>query len=139
MTPVGQPRPVAASGAGQPGLEDELMTALRRARFSRQRAGATSWRTWHDASNPSQILEQFVVASREEHLRQHEHVTKLDQNPLDRIREMTDASHPLTVTHWLALAQRTSLLTPGLRPPARRHRYRRCGQPLLRRSDRAPV
>jgi Transmembrane secretion effector len=90
----------------RPGLSDELMTALQRTRFSRRRTGATSWRAWQDASDPSRILEQFVVASWDEHLRQHERVTKRDQGRLDRIRELTDPAHPVTVTHWLAVSRR---------------------------------
>ena len=90
----------------QTGLEEQLMTALQRTRFSRRRTGATSWRAWQDASDPSWILEQFVVASWDEHLRQHERVTKRDQGRLDRIRELTDPAHPVTVTHWLAVTRR---------------------------------
>jgi MFS family permease len=86
----------------RPGLVDELMTALQDTRFSRRRTGATSWRAWSDAANRARVLEQFVVASWDEHLRQHERVTKRDQKRLDRLREMTDPAHPVTVTHWLA-------------------------------------
>jgi len=88
----------------RPGLEDELMTALRRTRNGRRRTGATSWKAWRDASNPSRMLEQFVVASWDEHLRQHERVTRRDQDRLDQVRQMTDPAHPVTVTHWLALS-----------------------------------
>jgi predicted MFS family arabinose efflux permease len=90
----------------RPGLEDELMTALQRTRFSRRRTGATSWRAWRDAANQNRILEQFVVASWDEHLRQHERLTKRDQSRLDRIREMTDPANPVTVTHWLAVPRK---------------------------------
>ena len=56
---------------------------------------------WRDASDPGRILEQFVVASWDEHLRQHERVTQRDQARLDRVRALTDPDHPVTVTHWL--------------------------------------
>jgi MFS family permease len=105
QTPDG-PVLVSAEYWAQPGLEDQLMTALQRTRFSRRRTGATSWRAWQDASDPSRILEQFVVASWDEHLRQHERVTKRDQGRLDRIRELTNPAHPVTVTHWLAVTRR---------------------------------
>jgi len=85
----------------QPGKENELVTALEHTRFSRRRTGATSWRAWRDASDPTRILEQFVVASWDEHLRQHERVTQRDQARLDRVRALTDPDHPVTVTHWL--------------------------------------
>jgi MFS family permease len=85
----------------RPGSENELVTALEGTRFSRRRTGATSWRAWRDAGDPSRILEQFVVASWDEHLRQHERVTQRDQARLDRVRALTDPDHPVTVTHWL--------------------------------------
>ena len=87
----------------RPGLEDELMTALEQTRYSRRRTGAIMWRAWRDASDGRRIIEQFVVASWEEHLRQHERVTKRDQERLDRVRSTTDPDHPVTVTHWLAV------------------------------------
>ena len=48
------------------------------------------------------ILEQFVVGSWDEHLRQHERVSRHDQQRLEEIEAMTEPSHPATVTHWLA-------------------------------------
>jgi MFS family permease len=106
ITPGQAPRgPVLVSieYRGRPGLEDELMTALRNVRFSRRRTGATSWRAWRDAADATRMIEQFVVASWDEHVRQHEHVTKRDQDRLDRVRDMTDPAHQVTVTHWLTV------------------------------------
>ena len=51
-----------------------------------------------DAANPRRIVEQFVVASWSEHLRQHERVTVRDHERLDAIRSMTDPEHPTVVT-----------------------------------------
>jgi hypothetical protein len=73
-----------------------------KARFSRRRTGATSWRAWRDAADPARVLEQFVVASWTEHLRQHERVSKRDQARLDKINELADPARPAEVTHWLA-------------------------------------
>ncbi|MFD1649159.1 MFS transporter [Pseudonocardia alaniniphila] len=84
------------------GADAELLAALRDVRFSRRRSGATSWRVWQDAAEPHRIVEQFVVASWEEHLRQHERVSERDQKRLARIWAMTDPDRPPTVTHWLA-------------------------------------
>jgi MFS family permease len=83
------------------GSEDQLLAELRDARFSRRRTGASSWRVWRDAGDPGRILEQFIVASWQEHLRQHERVTGRDQQRLERIRAMTDPARPTTVTHWV--------------------------------------
>jgi predicted MFS family arabinose efflux permease len=110
--------PVVASGAGQAagpvmvsveyrpqaGSHDDLLAALRGARFSRRRTGAVSWRAWQDATDPDRIVEQFVVASWPEHLRQHERVTRRDADRLDKVRALTDPDHPPVVTHWLTPA-----------------------------------
>lgn len=79
----------------------DLLAALRDARFSRRRTGAIAWRIWQDAADPDRIVEQFVVASWEEHLRQHERVTRRDADRLDKIRAMTDPDRPPVTTHWL--------------------------------------
>jgi len=53
-------------------------------------------------------VEQFVVASWEEHLRQHERATIRDSGRLGKIRAMTDPAHPATATHWLTAGQQRS-------------------------------
>jgi MFS family permease len=98
------------------GRRDDLAAALRDARFSRRRTGAIDWRAWQDATDPDRIVEQFVVASWDEHLRQHERVTRRDAERLAKIRALTDPGHPVIVTHWLT----PGWLTPGqagARPP----------------------
>jgi predicted MFS family arabinose efflux permease len=100
--PPGGPVMVSVEYWPSPGRTDELLAALEDARFSRRRTGASAWRVWQDAAEPNRIVEQFVVASWSEHLRQHERVTVRDQARLDSIRAMTDPEHPTTVTHWLA-------------------------------------
>jgi hypothetical protein len=46
-----------------PGQHDQLIAALRDARFSRRRTGASAWRVWRDAADPDRVVEQFIVAS----------------------------------------------------------------------------
>jgi Transmembrane secretion effector len=99
--PVG-PVMVTVEYVALPGREDELIAALEDARFSRRRTGASSWRAWRDSAQPDRILEQFIVASWDEHLRQRERVTERDQRRLDAIRAITGPGRPPTVTHWLA-------------------------------------
>jgi predicted MFS family arabinose efflux permease len=86
----------------RPGLERDIVDALYAGRHARRRTGAVSWRVWRDAADPGRVLEQFVVGSWDEHLRQHERVSRRDQQRLDEIGAMTDPSRPTTVTHWLA-------------------------------------
>jgi hypothetical protein len=83
------------------GNEKELMAVLEGTRFSRRRTGASAWRLWRDSAEPSRILEQFVVVSWDEHLRQHGRATVRDQARLDHARSLTDPGRPTTVTHWL--------------------------------------
>jgi MFS family permease len=83
------------------GLEQQMLTELRDARFSRRRTGGSSWRVWQDAADPGRILERFVVASWDEHLRQRERVTKRDQQRLDSIRGMSKPDQPPQTTHWV--------------------------------------
>ena len=99
--------------------EDQLMTALQKTKDSRRRTGAISWRAWHDASDPGRVLEEFVVASWDDHLRQHERVTKREQAHLERVRELTDPDHPLAVTHWLAVSSRKVPRSPASRRDCR--------------------
>jgi predicted MFS family arabinose efflux permease len=98
--PPGGPVMVTVEYRANEGFEDDLVAALEDARFSRRRTGASHWRVWQDAADPGRVVEQFVVASWSEHLRQHERVTVRDQERLDKIRSMTDPDHPTTVTHW---------------------------------------
>jgi len=84
------------------GREQDLLEALYDGRYARRRTGATSWRVWRDAADPGRVLEAFVVASWEDHLRQHERVSVRDEQRLTDIDAMTDPDHPPTVTHWLA-------------------------------------
>jgi hypothetical protein len=86
----------------RPGLERDPIEALYAGRRARRRTGAVSWRVWRDAADPGHVVEQFVVGSWDEHLRQHERVSLRDQQRLEEIKAMTDPSQPPTVTHWLA-------------------------------------
>jgi hypothetical protein len=55
---------------------------------------------WQDSADPDRVVEQFIVASWAEHLRQHERITRRDADRLSRVRAMTDPDRPVVVTHW---------------------------------------
>jgi Transmembrane secretion effector len=78
------------------GRQNDLLTALEDNRFSRRHTGAAPGASGRMRPDPNRILEQFVVASWDEHLRQHERLTARDQDRLDKIRAMTDPAHPVT-------------------------------------------
>ena len=86
----------------KPGLEREVIEKLYAGRRARRRTGAVSSCLWVDAADPRRILEQFVVGSWDEHLRQHERVSRRDEHRLTEIADMTDPRRPPTITHWLA-------------------------------------
>jgi len=100
-TPNG-PVMVSVEYRPRPGLEKSFLTALYDTRWSRRRTGASSWRVWRDSAEPDRFVEQFVVGSWQEHLRQHERVSARDQERLNRIRALTDPERPPVVTHWVA-------------------------------------
>jgi MFS family permease len=81
---------------------DELLAGLVAVRRTRLRTGATSWRAYRDAEQPDLVVEQFVVPSWEEHLRQHDgRVTGVDQQGLDLVRGLSDP--PPTVRHLFSV------------------------------------
>ena len=101
-TEAGGPVLVTVEYRPKHGLESAVVQKLRDGRYARRRTGAVSWRVWINAADPSRVLEQFVVGSWEEHLRQHERVSRRDQERLREITAMTEPTAPPTVTHWLA-------------------------------------
>jgi MFS family permease len=100
-SPPGGPVLVTVEYQALPGRQEDLLAALRDARFSRRRTGASSWRVWQDGAQPTRFLEQFVVASWQDLQRQRTRVTVRDQHRYDVIASMTNPAHPVTVTQWL--------------------------------------
>ncbi len=99
--PPGGPVMVTVEYWPRPEMAEDLLVALQQTRFSRRRTGASAWRVWQDAADPGRLVEQFVVASWTEHLRQHARVTLRDQRRLDAVRAMTDPARPTVATHWV--------------------------------------
>jgi len=83
------------------GCVPDLVRALRRLRYGRRRTGATSWRVWQDGSDPNRVLEEFVVASWDEHQRQHERLTTRDERRISALRDYTVSGAEPAVTHWI--------------------------------------
>ncbi|MGO9727821.1 MAG: MFS transporter [Streptosporangiaceae bacterium] len=81
--------------------EQQFLQAMARLRQSRLRTGATGWALYQDGQNPRLFIEQFSVASWEEHLRQHQQrQTGTDQQYHD---DAAALSNPQPQTgHYLA-------------------------------------
>ena len=82
-----------------PGREQELIAAVTGVERLRRRTGAIGWSCWRDTSDPAHVVEEFLVASWEDHQRQHERITVRDRARLDAITACTD--RPPTAEHWL--------------------------------------
>lgn len=69
----------------------------------RRRDGAYAWGVMVDVEDPERVIEWFLVASWEEHLRQHRRVSRADRAVQDAVRAFhRDASAP-AVEHSIAL------------------------------------
>jgi len=89
----------------KPGREHEVIEKLYAGRYARRRTGAMRWSVWTDVADPGRVCEPFVVGSWEEHLRQHERVSRRDEQRLQEIADLTDPVQPPKVAHWLAAHQ----------------------------------
>ena len=113
----------------RPGRERDLVEALHAGRHARRRTGAISWRVWRDAADPGRVLEQFVVGSWEEHLRQHERVSR-PRPAAPRGDQGDDRPKPAHDRHSLAGALSWDALGRIYAPP--RHESRLSTHPRRR-------
>jgi MFS family permease len=97
------------------GREADLLEALAHLRRSRRRTGASSWRVWRELDRPLHYFESFMVASWDEHLRQHERVTVADRARQQRVHDLVEPGHSPVVTHMAAADTRAA--PPDYRMP----------------------
>jgi MFS family permease len=95
-----------------------FLVAVRSVRDERLRDGAINWTIYRDLAAGNRFIEQFVVESWLEHLRQHERVSRHDAEAQSRVRDLTlDPSIVPIVTHSLAIGVCTppslAVITPG--------------------------
>jgi len=84
-----------------PEREVAFLEAMVRVRLSRLRTGATQWGLFRDGETPREWVELFVVASWDEHLRQHsDRLTGADTAYLDYARSLSDPEP--TTSHLIA-------------------------------------
>jgi MFS family permease/quinol monooxygenase YgiN len=84
----------------RPDSAEEFAALMRRIERMRRRTGAAVWGLYQDSSDPGRFVENFVVESWDEHLRQHARVTESDR----RLEQ-----------------QRNALLVAGTSPRVRHH------------------
>jgi MFS family permease len=81
--------------------EDEFLGLMAQVRLSRLRTGASQWSLYRDGESEHRFVEQFVVASWEEHLRQHGgRYTGFDQDIEERASALSDP--PPQTSHLIA-------------------------------------
>lgn len=73
-----------------PDKHDAFRSEMQRLGRSRRRTGAERWSLYQDASDPERFVENYLLPSWEEHMRQHyERQTVLDQAIQQRVLELT--------------------------------------------------
>jgi MFS family permease len=78
----------------------EFRDVMQRVGRSRRRTGAVRWSLYQDAADPDRFVENFLMGSWEEHLRQHrERQTKLDEDIERRALDLVADSQPPRVRH----------------------------------------
>lgn len=81
---------------------NEFKHAMQALERVRRRDGAISWGLYEDVSRRGLILEHFIAESWLEHLRQHERVTKSDQDLQNAAKAFHIGDKPPSVRHLLA-------------------------------------
>ena len=79
----------------------KFMEAMEEVRKGRLRDGAFHWGLFQDLENPQRFVENFIVESWTEHLRQHERVTEEDKIVQETAREFHIESSPPKVSHLI--------------------------------------
>ncbi len=85
-----------------PARGPEFVRAMQAVRRIRRRDGAIRWSLYEDAAMPGRYIENFVVESWAEHLRQHERVTVSDREMEAKAWAFHQGDAPPKVTHWIA-------------------------------------
>jgi MFS family permease len=85
-----------------PSRHQEFANLMYSLEIPRRRDGALYWALFADPLRPGAYLEEFLVESWVEHLRQHERVTADDWNLQNTIREMQTSPDLPRVAHYLA-------------------------------------
>ncbi len=82
---------------------EEFVEAMHRLELVRRRDGATQWGLFQEGSSPELYLEEFVVESWLEHLRQHERLTVSDLEIQERVVGFHVGPEAPRVTHYIGV------------------------------------
>ncbi len=85
-----------------PENHDRFRDEMQRLGRSRRRTGAERWSLYQDAADPNRFVENYLVDSWEEHMRQHyERQTALDQAIQQRVHDLTENGAEPTAQHLI--------------------------------------
>jgi MFS family permease len=86
----------------KPENHEPFREAMARLGRSRRRTGAERWSLYQDAADPNRFVENYLVDSWEEHMRQHyERQTAMDQSIQQRALELTENGAAPPVQHLI--------------------------------------
>lgn len=84
------------------GNRQEFREVMQRVGRSRRRTGAERWSLYQDAQRPDRFVENYLMDSWDEHVRQqHQRWTRLDEELERRALELTEEGRPLQRQHLL--------------------------------------
>jgi MFS family permease len=86
------------------GAREAFLAALHGFADERLRDGAYQWGVYEDVEQPGRFVESFLVASWEEHLRQHHRVSRADAELQQRVRRFHLGPDAPRVRHFIAPA-----------------------------------
>ena len=89
-----------------PNREGDFRQLMHSLRASRLRDGAIEWQLYGDPTVPGRYLEQFMVGSWLNHLRQHDRVTASDAALQERVRTLLTNGEAPMVTHLMVKTTR---------------------------------
>lgn len=78
-----------------------FVAAVHKLRHERMRDGAFQWGVFRDLARPERFIETFLVESWAEHLRQHDRVTRADQDFEECVKTFHVGKDPPIVTHLI--------------------------------------
>lgn len=85
-----------------PALSSGFLAAMEPVRLHRLRDGAVRWSLAQDLTDPARFIEEFIVESWAEHLRQHERITRTDAEFHAHARSFHRGNDRPRVQHFLA-------------------------------------
>lgn len=83
-----------------------FLKAIQPLRLIRRRDGAYAWGVMFDVEHPERVTEWFLVASWEEHLRQHQRVSEADRALQDAVKALHRGEGQPLIEHAIALESR---------------------------------